>query len=639
MTISNISEECIKKLCAGQVITTLANCVKELVENSLDAGSKNVEIIFRNSGIDSISVSDDGAGILKEDFPFLGQKHFTSKLKDFDDLSTIQSYGFRGEALFSIATVSEACTVISKNAQSNEDLGMKVEWRNGKSHMTGAPRKVGTSIIVDNLFSRYPVRHKEFQRGIKTQFSDAVEILTGYALGNPKVRFVCFNIPKSSGSRLLIFQSGGNGSLLEAYKDMFTSVKIKSFLPFEFEHPIGPYKRCYGCISKEMPASKGSFIFFINRPCDYKKITKAITDLYRKQFDPKGNLFIILHIIDATDALDVNVTPDKRKIFIRNEKELLEYLLENIVKYLHKLSGISATRSLLPSPISQKTISFIKTNEQVSSPITGNSHVNEHFISNQNKMLPFQESRTENIPVKRQVELTDYAQLLENDFHSRGLLNFQSKDGTLRDNQNVKLPFKSTEPLQFTNQKLNTLPTVNISGLDNKKLTSHNCDEPTKTCDCAAGKPNCSSKNCPVSQNDTTRSIEEPSYLCKSDLANMRVIGQFNLGFIVTLLQRDNKKELYIVDQHAADEKYNFEKMFSCFNPTIQKLIHPMLIDLSASEEAFIQDNMEEFKKCGFYLSFDDENQPGNRVSLEAAAVIDGLHFDLNGNCLCLLFG
>ena len=612
MTIASISDNCIKRLCAGQVITTLATCIKELVENSLDAGSKNIEIVFRNNGTESLSVTDDGAGILAEDFPFLGQNHFTSKLKDFTDLSTIHSYGFRGEALFSIATVSELCTILSKNTQDADRLGMKLELRNGVAHLSDVSRKPGTTIIVDNLFSKYPVRCKEFHRGIKTQFSEAIEILTGYALANPQVRFVCYNIPKASNSRLLIFQSNGKDDLLDTCRDLFTSVKVKSFLRFEFESSVGPYRRCHGFLSKEMPASKGSFIFFNQRPCEFKKITKLINDSYRKQFDPKGNLFLILHVIYDTDAIDLNVTPDKRTIFIQKEKEFLEFLLDNISQHFHKLSGINPASSLLPSPISQKIATF--TTGMPSFNVSSHSENKEETLNGKNYSEYAQKSQSPNTSYSSfgspspKVKITDFTKLIESEFLSNSPLSRTDFQNSINTNAEV---------LHNSKEQLNS----------NCECAKDDCNDTMKN---ASANINSESKY--ISGAIPTVFAEEPSYLCKSDLANMKIIGQFNLGFILAFLQRNGKNELYIIDQHAADEKFNFEKMFSSFSPTIQKLIHPISIELSSTEEAFIEANQEEFKNYGFHCTFNYDAPPGKRISIVATAVFDGIHFDSSGN-------
>jgi DNA mismatch repair protein PMS2 len=111
----------------------------------------------------------------------------------------------------------------------------------------------------------------------------------------------------------------------------------------------------------------------------------------------------------------------------------------------------------------------------------------------------------------------------------------------------------------------------------------------------------------------------------------MKVIGQFNHGFILASLSKGQTLELYIIDQHAADEKYNFEKLFSTFNPKIQRLISPMNLALSLSEEHYCQMHQKALLNCGFHLHFDEQAEPGKRFSLTASAIFEGSIFDANG--------
>lgn len=197
MAISSVPSGCVDRLCAGQVITSLSVAIKELIENALDAGCRSLEITFRDYGIESFSVVDDGCGIAEEDLQNIARKHFTSKISEFEDLQSVQSLGFRGEALFSLCTSSQQMMLTSRN--SSASLASRVNFNeHGERSFAGKiARSVGTTVFVERMFHRYPVRRQEFEKNGKGQFSSTLEMLYAYALSFSNVRFTCINILKS----------------------------------------------------------------------------------------------------------------------------------------------------------------------------------------------------------------------------------------------------------------------------------------------------------------------------------------------------------------------------------------------------------------------------------------------------------
>ncbi len=204
MSILLIDNSSVHRITSGQVIVALENVVKETVENALDAGATSVEVRFKDYGLESVETIDNGTGIRKEDIPFTGWskrpdtnlalQHHTSKLSSFEQLSRVTTLGFRGEALASIAATSTLSIVTS----TAEDVpkGSKVTFsQDGKvENITLVPAKIGTTTSVDGLFSRLPVRRKEFERNKKREFAKSIHLLQCYATVCVGVKFLVTNV-------------------------------------------------------------------------------------------------------------------------------------------------------------------------------------------------------------------------------------------------------------------------------------------------------------------------------------------------------------------------------------------------------------------------------------------------------------
>ena len=192
-----IAEDTVERIVAGQAVSDLASAVKELIDNSLDAGATTIQIKLVNSGLELIEVSDDGSGIPKSSRPLVAMKHATSKIREFDDLyrdtHSGQHLGFRGEALFCLANLSENLIVTTRTER--EEVGQRLEYRQdgycrgGEGGAVAAPRKVGTTVQVVKLFNSLPVRRSDMERRIKAQKARLIKLMQGYALLCLGVRF------------------------------------------------------------------------------------------------------------------------------------------------------------------------------------------------------------------------------------------------------------------------------------------------------------------------------------------------------------------------------------------------------------------------------------------------------------------
>lgn len=187
-TITAIDGRSIHQIQSGQVIVDLNSVVKELVENSLDAGATSIEVRFRDQGLDAIEIQDNGKGIAPDDFETLALKHYTSKLSEYDDLSTLETFGFRGEALSSLCALSRF-TVTTARSEDGA-VGRKLEFDvSGRLKGTSiAAAQKGTTVTVEELFYNLPVRRRELDKNIKREYGKALNLLYQYACISTNVR-------------------------------------------------------------------------------------------------------------------------------------------------------------------------------------------------------------------------------------------------------------------------------------------------------------------------------------------------------------------------------------------------------------------------------------------------------------------
>ncbi|XP_064105933.1 mismatch repair endonuclease PMS2-like [Macrobrachium nipponense] len=355
-TIKAIDKTTVHRICSGQVVLTLATAVKELVENSIDAGATSVEVRLRDHGISLVEVSDNGRGVEEENFEGLTLKHHTSKIRDFGDLVGVKTFGFRGEALSSLCALS-SLSVITRHT--SEDVGTKLVYdHNGRlSSKTPMSRQVGTTVSLENLFSTLPVRHKEFQRNVKKEFAKMVQVLYSYCLISTGIRITCTN-QTDKGKKTVVVSTSGHNSIKENISSVFGAKQVASLLEYKQENASNDVLTEYGMADVDI--SKGNCLFniegfisscahgqgrsttdrqfyFINcRPCDPAKVMKLVNEVYH-YYNRHQSPFVVLNIRLKEDDVDINVTPDKRQILVNNEKLMLATIKTSLIKLFENI--------------------------------------------------------------------------------------------------------------------------------------------------------------------------------------------------------------------------------------------------------------------------------------------------------------
>ncbi|KFZ46917.1 Mismatch repair endonuclease PMS2, partial [Antrostomus carolinensis] len=347
--IRPIDRKSVHRICSGQVVLSLGTAVKELVENSLDAGATNIDIKLKDHGAELIEVSDNGGGVEEENFEGLTLKHYTSKIQDFSDLTHVETFGFRGEALSSLCALSDV-TIFT--CHKSAKVGTRLVFdHNGKiTQKTPFPRQQGTTVNIQQLFYTLPVRHKEFQRNIKKEYAKMVQVLQAYCIVSKGVRINCTN-QVGQGKKSPVVSTAGSPSLKENIGAVFGQKQLQSLIPFVQLPPNDTVCEEYGLNATDMPQNLYSItgfisrcdhgvgrsttdrqFFFINqRPCDPAKVVKLVNEVYHL-YNKHQYPFVVLNICVDSECVDINVTPDKRQILLQEEKLLLAILKTSLTE-------------------------------------------------------------------------------------------------------------------------------------------------------------------------------------------------------------------------------------------------------------------------------------------------------------------
>ncbi|XP_055266295.1 mismatch repair endonuclease PMS2 isoform X3 [Moschus berezovskii] len=346
--IKPIDRKSVHQICSGQVVLGLSTAVKELVENSVDAGATSIDLRLKDYGVELIEVSDNGCGVEEENFEGLTLKHHTSKIQEFADLTQVETFGFRGEALSSLCALSD---VTISTCHASVKVGTRLAFdHNGKIlQKTPYPRPRGTTVSVQQLFYTLPVRHKEFQRNIKKEFAKMVQVLQAYCIISAGVRISCTN-QVGQGKRQPVVCTSGSSSMKENIGLVFGQKQLQSLIPFVQLPPSDSICEEYGlsdsqalhnlfCISGFIShcahgvgrSSTDRQFFFINRrPCDPAKVSRLVNEVYH-MYNRHQYPFVVLNVSVDSECVDINVTPDKRQILLQEEKLLLAVLKTSLI--------------------------------------------------------------------------------------------------------------------------------------------------------------------------------------------------------------------------------------------------------------------------------------------------------------------
>ena len=318
------------QIAAGEVVERPVAVVKELVENSIDAGATKIEIEFRNGGKSYLRVEDDGCGMNPDQTLLSLERHATSKVRKASDLHEVSTFGFRGEALPSISSVSR---FILRSRAKGEKEGNEIFLNGGKIvHVKECGMPEGTRVEVSHLFNSVPGRRK-FLKTEATEAAHVIHLSKLYALAHPSITFSLLE-----GGRT-IFRSPACNGFLERVRETLGKGLAECLTPIEKNGSGMELEGLIGKPGQSRPTRK-EMIFFVNRrPVDSKTLSHAVLEAYRTHA-PKGRYppAILFLSIDPS-LIDVNVHPAKREIRFRDERKVRDFIIEGILERVRELTG------------------------------------------------------------------------------------------------------------------------------------------------------------------------------------------------------------------------------------------------------------------------------------------------------------
>lgn len=563
--INLLDEHTSNKIAAGEVVERPSSVVKELVENSIDAGSKNITIEIEEGGISIIRVIDDGVGVHNLDIEKAFLPHATSKIKTVEDIYSINTLGFRGEALPSIASVSK---LLFRSKPSECDFGKEIILEAGeKLSLTDIGMNNGSVMEVKDLFFNVPARRK-FLKSTSREGSLINDIILRIALSNPDISFKLFNNGKKT------LHTYGDGKLNNVIRTIYGKNISDNVLPFDYEDET---LKVHGYIGKETIA-RGSrnneSIFVNNRYIKNKTIVAAVENAFKSFSTVNKFPFFVLFIDLSPDSIDVNIHPTKAEIKFKDERVIYKRVFDAVHTALKE--DIFNSFAVEDKFVNEEIVEEIKLDLDTESK---SNNIDEPITSN--KVEPSIKDIYNNVTIQDVAKEEDlYNKLKE-----------------LNKNKAINSYNNNSESLNNTTVNENT----------------NNSDYYTKN-DFAPSQANLSNIKQANNFNSSTTSIEitTEKEVNKAKFPDLRVIGQFSKTYILA----EYLDTLYIIDQHAAHEKTLYEKYVKDIESNeiiVQQLLIPCIIDLSLDDYECYKENTEVFTNSGFVI----EEFGGNTIALK----------------------
>ena len=532
--IKLLDQYTIDKIAAGEVIERPGSVIKELVENSIDAGATAITIEIKEGGMSFIRITDNGCGISKEEVPVAFLRHATSKLQTADDLLKIASLGFRGEALSSIAAVAQV-ELITK--QEDALTGTRYQIHGGKeisNEEIGAP--LGTTIVVRNLFYNTPARRK-FLKSATTEAGYVEQMMVHIALSHPKISFKFIHNNKNK------IYTSGNGKVKDIIYHIYGRDVAGALIPVQAQSED---VKVTGFVAKPY-VSRGNRnyeSYFINgRYIKSSIIYKAIEEGYRTFTMKHRYPFVCLDFKINQELLDVNVHPTKMEIRFRNGREIYELVVDTVKEALLQKDLVQDVLRETPKKKEQPKTKEVK------------------------KPEPFEVNRRKEETQKMDQTMKDFAKMRQSQTNQQG--HRAKPEGMKQDRLKSESSQTAKKPtyagLNYNTQK--------------KEFPQYKTDE--------------------LSSNQMT--LREDPVFSVQARPDRKILGQlFKTYWLI-----EYEDQLFIMDQHAAHEKVNYERLMKNFKEKeiySQRLEPPMVVTVSMMEAEALERYRDAFAGLGFTI-------------------------------------
>lgn len=571
------------QIAAGEVVEKPASVVKELVENALDAGADKIEVTIFAGGTEYIRVTDNGCGMSEADAKMAVLRHATSKLTKAEDLLSLNTLGFRGEALPSIASVSNF-TLLTR--PESEEFATSVHIDGGENmEVTASGGSTGTTVIVENLFFNVPARRK-FLKTVSTEGRYISELLTRLALSRPDVRFKLVNNDKE------VLSTHGDGDLEHAIRALYGKNVAENLLEVSLNDPK---VRVSGFIGKPtlLKGTRQWQTFFVNGRCiGSKMLSKAMDHAYQSQIPKSGFPFAVINITVDTASVDVNVHPQKSEIKFSDDSLIYKAMYKALTDALTKPMSAQKTQvTLLPD--SELNV-FVKPQPQaVSVPVTPVPQPKPAYQPQQ----PVFKGGAEQIfkTPERREELQSAAEPV---FRSGAEQIFKTPERNEEQPAAEELLVNEQQPVPTVKKEqgeqqamwqpfgdfAQTAATVSYSkGYQEPVLEVHEARS-----EFAKPQP---AEAAPAADRETIAFTDTDS-----GMDTIWPIGQVDKTFIIA----QSETTLYLIDQHAAHERILYDKLVASHEQIpSQQLLMPLYVDMAADDIALIEEHRDEFLALG----------------------------------------
>ena len=544
-----LDDATINKIAAGEVVDRPSSIVKELVENSIDAGAKNITVEIKRGGIDYIKVIDDGNGFKADDTEIAFERHATSKIRKESDILKITSMGFRGEALASIAAISKV-TLITKHK--DEQLGSKVIVEGGQIlSNTVAPSNQGTTIIVRDVFYNTPARYK-FLKKDYTEAGYIEDVITRIALANPDISIKFINSGKQ------IINTSGDSKIENVIYNIFGRDVYTNILPLEYKYEDIEVTGIIGLPIISRSSRSNEFTFINSRFVKDKTLMSAIEKGYSEKLMINKFPFAVINVKINPETIDVNVHPAKLEVKFENENKVFEavyYAVKNTLEQHNK-----------------KTSPFTILKDKKEDFENIDSTINYNNIYEKNDEMGSKNDIEEGVAIP-DFNISDFTNNTEKNNESSSLSNKEEMASSSF--LNIVKDF-NTENVETEESSIISENTgnYNVENVEKKDIF-----------------------DIPDEKYVETKIIDEEV----KEKKLYKYIGcSFNTYIIIEM-----DSQLYFIDQHAAHERYLYDKIKAYFEEKekdSQMLLIPEIIELRSQEMQTVRENIEYFKKYGYIL-------------------------------------